>query len=228
MNTFKTVSALALSISLLSSAAYADKRTKVQEVKSGATFAAATVVGAVAGGPIGMVLGAIGGMYLGEQGKKQVEQEIELEASTMALTQFEQQIDQQEIEIGSLEKMIEEKMQFQMHFKTGDDKLSKEDSEQIRALSDFMKDNEYMHVAVDGHTDPRGTDEYNNVLSHERAKAVAAILEQNGIDPARISTRGHGSSFSKNATSADDYAQLRKVKVQVFSSKGGANLASAN
>lgn len=224
MKLLKTTSALTLIAAIASNCAYADKRTHIQEVKSGVTFTGATLVGAVAGGPIGMIAGAIGGAYFAEQGKKKVAQQIQLETTAITMNQLEVQVDIQELEIANLEKMIAEKMQFQMYFETGKDQLSEEDSRQIDALADFLTENDYMHVVIDGHADPRGTEEYNNVLSEERAKNVAMQLESSGIPSVRISTKGHGSNFSKGDVKNFDLD--RKVKVQVISSSNSANLAT--
>ena len=71
--------------------------------------------------------------------------------------------------------------------------------------------------------------EYNLTLSEARAISVAEILQENGIETYRINTKGHGSTFSNAALgSLDDYAEERKVKIQVFSSKSGADLAKIN
>ena len=47
-------------------------------------------------------------------------------------------------------------------------------------------------VQLTGHTDERGTDEYNLNLSKQRVQSVADYLIQKGIDAARISVIGEG------------------------------------
>jgi OmpA-OmpF porin, OOP family len=49
-----------------------------------------------------------------------------------------------------------------------------------------------LEVEIAGHADSRGPEEYNQVLSERRAEAVRRYLEQKGIDPARMTTRGYG------------------------------------
>ena len=226
MNTIKKLTIVALTTAIASQTAFADSRVKKQEVKGGLTFAGATIVGGMAGGPIGAFIGAITGAYFGEHGRKSVENEIALEETYMALSDFEQQIDHQYNEISSLEKMIAEKMKFQMHFKTGEQSVSLDDMERIQVLSDFLSENDYMHVTIDGHADIRGDDESNKTLSEARANAVADVLTSSGVDAERITTKGHGSNFANNTpANSDDYALDRKVKIQIFPSKGGANLA---
>jgi len=220
--------AFALS-TLVASGAYADKRQNIQAAKGGATFFGGAIAGAVIGGPIGFILGGLGGGLLAEENQERFEHSLALEQTEREMMTLEQHVDEQEFEISKLEKMISEKMNFQMYFKPGKDELTDEDQEQIRALADFLSENDYMHVNIDGHADPRGTDEYNAVLSTERAKAVASILKEHGIETDRLTVKGHGSRFSSNTLSTlEEYALQRKVNVQVFSSKGGADLAVAN
>jgi outer membrane protein OmpA-like peptidoglycan-associated protein len=227
MKLLKQASALTLCTMIASAPALADKRENNQAVKGGLTFTAATILGAIAGGPVGAFIGASGGAYLGEEGKKKVKNEIAMEKQAMALVAMEEELSIQELEIAKLEKLMEEKMQLQLHFKTGDDQLSEIDAENVRALSDFMLDNDYMHVNIDGHADPRGTDEYNNVLSIERANSVADILLENGIEEERITVKGHGSRFSTATPgNLDEYAEERKVKIEVHSSKDNASFAT--
>ncbi len=46
---------------------------------------------------------------------------------------------------------------------------------------------------IAGHTDAKGTDEYNQALSERRAEAARRYLvEQGGVDPARLSAIGFG------------------------------------
>jgi outer membrane protein OmpA-like peptidoglycan-associated protein len=47
---------------------------------------------------------------------------------------------------------------------------------------------------VDGHTDNIGTEEYNMVLSENRAKAIVDYLVEKGIAASRLSYEGHGFS----------------------------------
>lgn len=48
-------------------------------------------------------------------------------------------------------------------------------------------------VVIEGHTDARGSDEYNQTLSERRAQSVKRYLVSiHGIDPARLRAVGHG------------------------------------
>ncbi len=47
-------------------------------------------------------------------------------------------------------------------------------------------------VEIQGHADERNTDEYNIVLTRDRAAAVAAYLVRQGVDPHRMLAAGYG------------------------------------
>jgi outer membrane protein OmpA-like peptidoglycan-associated protein len=47
-------------------------------------------------------------------------------------------------------------------------------------------------IQIIGHTDNKGTDEYNQGLSERRANSVSAYLKNHGINSSRVSTKGMG------------------------------------
>ena len=221
MKTLSTFTAIGIAALLASHPAKADQRLKTQEAKSGATFLSGAILGGIAAGPIGFIAGAAGGAFLAEQGKKSVENAIELEKTHMTLNLLQSEAVLKDHELAKLEKAIQQKIQFQLYFETGTDTLNDEDAEHIHALSDFLLENKYLHVKIDGHADPRGSDEYNNILSQERANAVATLLIEDGVAPARIQAKGHGVQLSQGLTGdSEDYARQRKVRVEVSAKAG--------
>ena len=71
--------------------------------------------------------------------------------------------------------------------------------DRVAALADACRN---AHLMIVGHTDSSGDETQNKALSLARAQAVADWLEDRGIDSARISTIGAGSSepVADNAT----------------------------
>ncbi len=61
-----------------------------------------------------------------------------------------------------------------------------------------------------GHTDPRGTEEYNIALAEKRANAVADFLARLGIDPARLNVVSKGEGEA-TGTSEESWAKDRRV-----------------
>jgi len=49
-------------------------------------------------------------------------------------------------------------------------------------------------IRVEGHTDAKGSEAYNQALSEKRSLAVKSALTQRGVDPKRIQTVGFGES----------------------------------
>ena len=51
-----------------------------------------------------------------------------------------------------------------------------------------------MKIEISGHTDDKGSDEYNRKLSDNRAKSVLTYLANKGIDSSRLTSIGFGES----------------------------------
>ena len=89
-------------------------------------------------------------------------------------------------------------------FVTGSFKLQ---ASSFKGLNDVVKImNEFpgASLAIDGHTDWVGADDYNQTLSDNRAGAVKAYLVSKGIDASRITATGHGETMpiADNKTAA--------------------------
>ncbi len=65
---------------------------------------------------------------------------------------------------------------------------------------------------VEGHTDPRGSREYNIGLGERRAKSVAQIMAANGVKPNQVRVVSYGAEKPASpGTSEADYQQDRRV-----------------
>jgi len=98
----------------------------------------------------------------------------------------------------------------------------------IDRLSQFMAKNQDIKVMIEGHTDSRGSDEYNQDLSKRRAQAVQDALASRGIDRSRVNAVGKGEGFP--VASNDNAAgrqQNRRVEI-VFSDKQGQFASGGN
>lgn len=70
--------------------------------------------------------------------------------------------------------------------------ISSEDQANVEAVARHLRSNPQETVVVEGHTDERGSREYNMGLGERRALAVRAYLIGLGIDASRIQTRTMG------------------------------------
>lgn len=78
-------------------------------------------------------------------------------------------------------------------------------------------------VEIDGHTDGKGADAYNQKLSERRADAVKQYLAGKGIDAGRMSTKGFGKTMPVADNSTDEgREQNRRVELKVLETNGPA------
>ncbi len=85
----------------------------------------------------------------------------------------------------------------------------------LDALASY-RENQPMYIAVDGHTDTAGTEEYNQPLSEERANAVARSLIGLGIPAEMVSVAGYGEDRPQAVTGDGVRAQPNRRSVIVF------------
>jgi len=64
--------------------------------------------------------------------------------------------------------------------------------------SEWLRNNSQMSIVIEGHTDERGTVEYNLALGDRRAESVRAFLMELGVDTSRIRTVSYGEENPKN------------------------------
>ncbi len=62
----------------------------------------------------------------------------------------------------------------------------------LQGLIKTLDENETIIIELASHTDSRGTDESNDVLSQKRAESVVNYLIDRGIDPDRLIAKGYG------------------------------------
>lgn len=82
-----------------------------------------------------------------------------------------------------------------VEFETDKDVVRGIYGDELNAVASAMKAHEDIELVLEGHTDSRGDESYNQDLSERRAAAVKAKLaEDYGIAAGRISTVGYGES----------------------------------
>ncbi len=76
--------------------------------------------------------------------------------------------------------------------------LSAEDYQTLQAHAQFLMANANSKVALTGHTDERGTREYNMALGERRAKAVQSYLITSGVNPQQLEAVSYGKEAPVN------------------------------
>ncbi|MGB0887639.1 MAG: OmpA family protein [Vicingaceae bacterium] len=95
--------------------------------------------------------------------------------------------------------------------------LKSESFNEIDRLHKILADNPTMKVEIGGHTDDKGSDEYNRKLSDDRAKSVLNYLVKKGIDKTRLTSKGYGESQPVTENLDDESRAInRRVEFKVL------------
>lgn len=84
----------------------------------------------------------------------------------------------------------------------------------VDALAAVLRQYDKTLIEVNGYTDTTGRDDYNLKLSQHRAEAVADVLVDDGVNPARISPRGFGETHLRIPT-GDNVNEPRNRRVEI-------------
>ena len=90
--------------------------------------------------------------------------------------------------------------------------ITPEGQEILRRQAQWLKRYSNVSVTLEGHTDERGTREYNLALGERRAQAVKNVLVALGIPASRVQTISYGKERPAIPHSDDQsYAQNRRA-----------------
>lgn len=78
------------------------------------------------------------------------------------------------------------------HFGLDKYEVDQNDIESVNVQAAYLVAHQDAKVRLEGNTDSRGSREYNIALGWKRAKAVAAILKQQGVSDTQIATVSYG------------------------------------
>jgi outer membrane protein OmpA-like peptidoglycan-associated protein len=98
----------------------------------------------------------------------------------------------QEIAGPALAALPKPPAKFILYFYHDSIELTTESQALLQKVFVTIRDHAPVDISVVGHTDTLGRKEYNYALSLKRAKAVAAILRKNGVDPSILHITSHG------------------------------------
>lgn len=110
-----------------------------------------------------------------------------------------------------------------VHFDYDQSELRPDDRAILDAKIPILQANTAVKIRVAGHTDERGSDEYNLALGQRRAAAVKRYLMDHGIADARIETISYGEERPVAQGSDESaYAQNRRAEFEITA--GGQTL----
>ena len=162
-----------------------------------------TIIGKAAGNKtlgtiIGAVVGGTAGAIIGRDMDKQAE-EIKNDIPGAKVERVEEGI---KVEFNEKILFAFSKSDIGEAAKTNLNKL-------VAVLNKYPKTN----IEIQGHTDSRGTDEYNTGLSIRRANVVRDYLQSQGIATSRMTTKGFGESAPAYTNDTEEgMAQNRRVE----------------
>jgi peptidoglycan-associated lipoprotein len=101
-----------------------------------------------------------------------------------------------------------------VHFAFDSSAVDDENRAIVEAHAGYLMANKNIKVVLEGHTDERGTREYNLALGERRAEAVARMFKLLGITPDRIKTVSYGEEkpIAQGHTEGD-WALNRRVEI---------------
>ncbi|MEA2006984.1 MAG: OmpA family protein [Patescibacteria group bacterium] len=180
-----------------------------------------TAGGAIAGGLLGQVFGkntrstlwgaavgaAIGGLTGNRIGAYMNQQEAEFRAALAASKAASVRREGDNLRLS---------FKGDIFFKTNSSVIEPDMYDELNRVSQIMNQFPQTWIEAQGHTDPRGSAEYNRVLSQKRAEAAKRYLANRGVNPSRLRATGYGESKTRSGGNPYLYCQDRRVEFLLF------------
>jgi outer membrane protein OmpA-like peptidoglycan-associated protein len=114
------------------------------------------------------------------------------------------------------EKFIEIKEK--IHFELDSAEIKPVSYSLLNEIVKVIKENpQIKEIEIQGHTDLRGAEEYNQTLSENRAKAVYNYLINHGIEKSRLRFKGFGETKPlTSGTTEKDHEKNRRVEFHII------------
>lgn len=95
-------------------------------------------------------------------------------------------------------------------FDFGKASLRQESNNELDRLLNILNENTDMKIEIGGHTDDKGSDEFNRQLSNDRARAVADYLLARNVGKHRITYKGYGETKPLASNTTEEGAQMNR------------------
>jgi peptidoglycan-associated lipoprotein len=98
-----------------------------------------------------------------------------------------------------------------IYFEFDSSTLSEAARDELERLAAWLTKHPKARITIEGHTDDRGTDEYNIALGDRRARVIQQYLARLGVEPARLATISYGEERPAASGSDEEaWAQNRR------------------
>ncbi|NEP16709.1 MAG: OmpA family protein [Leptolyngbya sp. SIO4C1] len=116
----------------------------------------------------------------------------------------------------------------QIHFALDQSFISAESADILDQVAAVLQEYSFIVIELEGHTDPRASNAYNQALGERRARSARDYLLQQGIAPERMRIRSFGET-QRATTGSDriDYARDRRVEI-IFEDTRGLEIEYVN
>lgn len=103
-------------------------------------------------------------------------------------------------------------------FNYNESTIREQSRNEIERVALMLFKNPTVKIEISGHTDSKGTDEYNQTLSEARAKAVIEYLIMLDVEPERLTYKGYGKTKPVAGNDTEEgRAQNRRTEVEITS-----------
>jgi outer membrane protein OmpA-like peptidoglycan-associated protein len=220
---------------VLATTSWAGERHRVRhdggsgtDKETGIGLGAGAAIGAL-GGPVGVVLGAAFGGWLGDRfhheraDKQAADQRYEQARTDLEAAEQKAATQMQELtaartslaaEQDTHRRDLEEALALEVLFRTEDSSLDDGTQQRLTRLAGLVAPMSGTVVRIEGHTDARGTEDYNDQLSALRAANVRDVLIRGGLPAERIVVTAAGESgAAAPEQDTDGMALERRVEI---------------
>ncbi len=121
-----------------------------------------------------------------------------------------------EAERARLEALINQIMSEDVYFDFDRSELTEKAKELLAQVGELLIKEERFTITIEGHTDARGTEDYNFTLGAKRAMKVKEFLAAYGIDSKRMESVSYGKEAPKvEGSNEEAYSQNRRANFRV-------------
>lgn len=207
-DSIKFIALVSLSLLIASCAGTTNQERKTKEgalVGAGVGAVLGQVIGGdtegtLIGAGIGAALGGVAGNQIGAYMDKQEAELRNVMASSESAS------------VTRSQNVLTATFKSNMFFDYDSDVLKAGAYTELDRVSRVLRDYPQTRIRVEGHTDSKGSEAYNQKLSERRAQSVANALIQRGVDPIRIETIGFGETQPISSNDADN----RRVNIVII------------